>query len=43
LWSALHPAAGREAVMTVRNKEKYMQDIFEVVAVRTELELVEYG
>jgi hypothetical protein len=29
--------------MTVRNKEKYMQDIFEVVAVRTELELVEYG
>ena len=43
LQSALQPAAGREAVMTRHNKEKCMQDIFEVVVVRTELELVEYG
>jgi hypothetical protein len=43
LRSALHLAAGREAVMTGHNKEKSMQDIFEVVVVRIELLLVEYG
>jgi len=29
--------------MTGHNKEKCVQDIFEVVLVRTELELIEYG
>jgi len=43
LQPALHPAVRREAVMTGHNKEKCMQDVFEVVLVRTELELVEYG